>query len=66
MMKALLFYWDAGAPRRGARGADRRRAAADLIGTKPHCLVPPASGKGSLPRYMLRARAGGRKQASRA
>jgi uncharacterized radical SAM protein YgiQ len=36
-----------GAPRRGARGP-LLAGRGDLIGTRPHCLVPPAHGKGSL------------------
>ncbi len=67
LQKALLLYWDQ-AHHDEAREALIKAGRGDLIGTKPHCLVPPASGKGSLPRYMLRARAAGgpaRKQPSR-
>ncbi len=56
LQKALLLYWDP-AHHDEVREALKEAGRADLIGTKPHCLVPPASGKGSLPRHMLRARA---------
>ena len=55
LQKALLFYWDPAhhdEVREALISAGRR----DLIGTKPHCLVPPASGKGALPRHLKRAR----------
>jgi uncharacterized radical SAM protein YgiQ len=55
LQKALLFYWDP-AHHDEVREALREAKRLDLIGTKPHCLVPPASGKGSLPRHMMRAR----------
>ena len=64
LQKALLLYWDA-AHHDEAREALLKAGRGDLIGTKPHCLVPPASGKGSLPRYMQRARVEGRKQPHR-
>jgi uncharacterized radical SAM protein YgiQ len=56
LQKALLLYWDA-AHHDEAREALIKAGRGDLIGTKPHCLVPPATGKGSLPRYMQRTRA---------
>jgi uncharacterized radical SAM protein YgiQ len=56
LQKALLFYWDP-AHHDEVREALREAGRGDLIGTKPHCLVPPASGKGSLPRHVVRARA---------
>jgi uncharacterized radical SAM protein YgiQ len=49
LQKALLLYWDP-AHHDEAREALLKAGRGDLIGTKPHCLVPPASGKGSLPR----------------
>ena len=51
LQKALLLYWDP-AHHEEAREALIKAGRADLIGTKPHCLVPPATGKGALPRYM--------------
>jgi hypothetical protein len=45
--KALLFYWDAqhhDLAREALIEAGRR----DLIGSDARCLVPPATGKGSL------------------
>jgi uncharacterized radical SAM protein YgiQ len=56
LQKALLFYWDPAhhdEVREALVKANRR----DLIGTRPHCLVPPATGAGALPRYEQRARA---------
>jgi uncharacterized radical SAM protein YgiQ len=53
LQKALLLYWDPAhhdEVREALVQADRR----DLIGTGPHCLVPPARGKGALPRHMQR------------
>jgi uncharacterized radical SAM protein YgiQ len=58
LQKALLLYWDP-AHHDEAREALREAGRADLIGTRPHCLVPPATGKGSLPRTMLRQRVEG-------
>jgi uncharacterized radical SAM protein YgiQ len=55
LQKALLLYWDP-THHDEAREALRRAGRADLIGNKPHCLVPPASGKGALPRHMVQAR----------
>jgi uncharacterized radical SAM protein YgiQ len=56
LQKALLLYWDP-AHHDEAREALIQAKRSDLIGTKPHCLVPPASGKGALPRYMRRTQA---------
>ena len=64
LQKALLLYWDT-THHDEVREALLEAGRGDLIGTRPHCLVPPASGKGSLPRTMLRARAEGRRPASR-
>jgi uncharacterized radical SAM protein YgiQ len=47
MQKALLLYWDP-AHHDLARDALHKAGRTDLIGTGPRCLVPPASGKGSL------------------
>jgi uncharacterized radical SAM protein YgiQ len=47
MQKALLLYWDP-AHHDLAREALVRARRADLIGTGPECLVPPARGKGAL------------------
>ncbi|APR84313.1 Fe-S OXIDOREDUCTASE [Minicystis rosea] len=60
LQKALLLYWDP-AHHDEAREALQKAGRGDLIGTKPHCLVPPASGKGALPMYMR----GGRPDARR-
>jgi uncharacterized radical SAM protein YgiQ len=51
LQKALLLYWDPG-HHEEAREALIKAGRADLIGTKPHCLVPPATGKGAPPRYL--------------
>ncbi|HRI65496.1 MAG TPA: YgiQ family radical SAM protein [Polyangium sp.] len=48
LQKALLLYWDP-AHHDEAREALVRAGRTDLIGSKPHCLVPPATGKGALP-----------------
>ncbi|MDI1476078.1 YgiQ family radical SAM protein [Polyangium sp. y55x31] len=56
LQKALLLYWDP-AHHDEAREALIKAGRADLIGSKPHCLVPPASGKGAMPIAMQRARA---------
>lgn len=64
LQKALLFYWDP-AHHDEVREALQAAGRPDLIGTRPNCLVPPASGKGSLPRTMLRARTERRRPASR-
>ncbi len=53
MQKALLLYWDPAQHdlvREALIKANRR----DLIGTRPHCLVPPARGKGALPIHRRR------------
>jgi uncharacterized radical SAM protein YgiQ len=63
LQKALLLYWDP-AHHDEAREALIKAGRRDLIGSKAHCLVPPASGAGSLPRRM-QARApqvGGRRR----
>ena len=48
LQKSLLLYWD---PEHHdeAREALALAGRRDLIGTGPRCLVPPATGKGSLP-----------------
>ncbi len=53
LQKALLLYWDP-AHHDEVREALLKAGRGDLIGNKPHCLVPPATGKGALPRYMRR------------
>jgi uncharacterized radical SAM protein YgiQ len=53
LQKSLLLYWDP-AHHEEVREALRLAKRADLIGTRPQCLVPPAEGQGSLPRYMKR------------
>ncbi len=53
LQKALLLYWDP-AHHDEAREALIKAGRGDLIGQKPTCLVPPASGKGALPMYMRR------------
>ncbi|MCC6645822.1 MAG: YgiQ family radical SAM protein [Polyangiaceae bacterium] len=55
LQKALLLYWDV-AHHDDAREALRRAGRAELIGSRPGCLVPPASGKGSLPLHLRRRR----------
>jgi uncharacterized radical SAM protein YgiQ len=51
LQKALLLYWDP-AHHEEAREALCKAGRPDLIGTKPRCLVPPATGKGAPPRYL--------------
>jgi uncharacterized radical SAM protein YgiQ len=51
--KALLLYWDA-QHHDLAREALLEAGRKDLIGSGPRCLVPPATGKGSLPMHMRR------------
>jgi uncharacterized radical SAM protein YgiQ len=51
LQKALLLYWDP-AHHDEAREALIKAGRRDLIGSKAHCLVPPASGAGALPRHM--------------
>lgn len=51
--KALLLYWDPqhhDLAREALVEADRK----DLIGSAPHCLVPPARGKGALSIHQVR------------
>jgi uncharacterized radical SAM protein YgiQ len=48
LQKALLLYWDPN-HHDEVREALVRAGRTDLIGSKPHCLVPPATGKGALP-----------------
>jgi uncharacterized radical SAM protein YgiQ len=59
LQKALMFYWDVN-HHDEVREALESAGRYDLIGTGPDCLVPPATGKGSLPRYMVRAKQEGR------
>jgi uncharacterized radical SAM protein YgiQ len=54
MQKALLQYWDP-AQHELAREALRSAGRADLIGPKPHQLVPPERGPGSLSVHAHRA-----------
>ena len=54
LQKALLLYWDP-AHHDEAREALRKAGRGDLIGSGPRALVPPARGKGALPRYMTNA-----------
>ena len=51
LQKALLLYWDA-AHHDEARESLIKAGRGDLIGTKPHCLVRRAAGKGGPPRYL--------------
>ncbi len=60
LQKALMFYWDVN-HHDEVREALESAGRYDLIGTKPDCLVPPATGKGALPRYMVRAKLEGRR-----
>jgi hypothetical protein len=53
LQKALLLYWDP-AHHDEVRDALAKANRRDLIGTRPGCLVPPATGKGSLPMHMRR------------
>ncbi len=53
LQKALLLYWDP-AHHEEAREALFAAGRRDLVGTKPHCLVPPKEGKGALPLHMQR------------
>jgi uncharacterized radical SAM protein YgiQ len=55
LQKALLLYWDP-AHHDEAREALRQAGRADLIGSGQGALIPPARGKGALPRYMKQAR----------
>ncbi len=54
LQKALLFYWDP-TQHDDVREALARAGRRDLIGSGPRALVPPATGKGSLPIHMRRA-----------
>lgn len=56
LQKALLLYWDP-AHHEETREALLKAGRADLIGTKPHCLVPPGTGKGAPPRYLQKIKA---------
>jgi uncharacterized radical SAM protein YgiQ len=51
LQKALLLYWDP-SHHDEAREALVKVGRSDLIGTGPGALVPPAQGRGALPRYM--------------
>ncbi len=53
LQKALLLYWDP-AHHDEAREALKRAGRVDLIGSGSRSLIPPATGAGSLPRYMQR------------
>ena len=53
MQKALLQYWDV-TQHNLAREALIKAKRGDLIGSSDHHLVPPASGKGSLPMHQKR------------
>ena len=59
LQKALLLYWDP-SHHDEAREALIKAGRPDLIGTKPHCLVPPATGKGALPRALQKIKKGRR------
>ena len=56
LQKALIFYWDP-SHHDETREALVKAGRQDLIGTKPGCLVPPASGKGSLSIHQQRTSA---------
>ena len=58
LQKALLQCWDP-ANHELAREALVKAGRRDLIGTGPKCLVPPATGKGSLSIHARRARGAG-------
>jgi uncharacterized radical SAM protein YgiQ len=51
LQKALLLYWDA-SHHDEARQALKAAGRGDLIGSGAGALIPPATGAGSLPRYM--------------
>jgi uncharacterized radical SAM protein YgiQ len=53
LQKALLLYWDP-SHHDEVREALARVGRKDLIGSGPRCLVPAATGKGSLPIHMRR------------
>jgi uncharacterized radical SAM protein YgiQ len=65
LQKALLLYWDP-AHHEETREALLKAGRGDLIGTKPHCLVPPGMGKGAPPRYLQKIKASGGRPAPRA
>jgi uncharacterized radical SAM protein YgiQ len=56
LQKALLMYWDP-AQHDLTREALAKAGRRDLIGNGPKCLVPPASGKGSLSIHARRVKA---------
>ncbi|MEI8259657.1 MAG: DUF3362 domain-containing protein, partial [Deltaproteobacteria bacterium] len=58
LQKALLMYWDP-AHHDLVREALTKAGCSRLIGTGPQCLVPPASGKGSLSIHAQRKARGG-------
>jgi len=60
LQKALLFYWDP-AHHDEAREALIKAGRGDLIGTGPHCLLPPKTGKGAPPRYLQKIKSTGKK-----
>ncbi len=64
MQKALLQYWDP-SQHHLAREALRKAGRRDLIGSTTSCLVPPASGEGSLSIHDKRRRRGDRKGGGR-
>jgi uncharacterized radical SAM protein YgiQ len=64
LQKALLFYWDP-AHHEEAREALIKAGRPDLIGTRPGCLVPPATGKGAPPRYLQKMKEGRRRPKER-
>jgi uncharacterized radical SAM protein YgiQ len=51
LQKSLLLYWDP-AHHDETREALQQAGRADLIGSGPKALVPPAKGRGALPRHM--------------
>jgi uncharacterized radical SAM protein YgiQ len=65
MQKALLLYWDP-AQHELVREALERTGRTELIGSGPRCLVPPASGKGSLSIHVKRAAEAKARSAARA
>ena len=64
LQKSLLLYWDP-SQHDLTREALVAAGRADLIGTGPRALVPPATGKGALPRYMKSIKKGRRKKRHR-
>jgi uncharacterized radical SAM protein YgiQ len=55
LQKALLLYWDP-SHHDEAREALRVAGRADLIGSGARALIPPAHGKGALPRHVTHGR----------